>query len=58
MVNNVRQLPWIAALVLVLLVGVLAAACGASDSLEVTQTSPGFAGTPTQSVPVKGPTAS
>ena len=47
MVNNMRHLPWIGALVIALLVGVLAAACGESATPEATQTAPSSAATPT-----------
>ena len=42
-----RLFPWIGALVMVLLVGVLAASCGESVAPEATPTAPGSAETPT-----------
>ena len=51
MVNNMRHLPWTGALVIALLVGVLAAACGGQATPEPTQTVPGSTATPTPQLP-------
>ena len=49
-----RHFPWIGALVMVLLVGVLVAACGESATPEVTRTAPGSAGSATSQPPGSG----
>ena len=54
MVNKMRYFPWIGALVMVLLVGVLAAACGESATPEATQSAPGSAATATPQPPGSG----